>query len=149
MQDFILAGQPIRYTLESHWYNLTKRNSGEGEFYCYGESSYYDVLELYLGSKIINLNLFELNYFNLLIISIIIYLFSKLLPVRLKSTTSESLGFFIISLIATLTWFLLTKSHALCHPHFQPMLFLYSTFPLIIIFYGRLLNDYLDYYFQK
>jgi hypothetical protein len=149
LQDFILAGQSIRYTLESHWYNLTKRNDGEGEFYCYGDSSYYDVLEMYLGSNIINLNLFELSYFNLTIISIIIYLFSKLLPVRLKPTTSESLGFFMISLIATLTWFLLTKSHALCHPHFQPMLFLYSTFPLIIIFYGRLFNDYLDYFFQK
>ena len=98
---------------------------------------------------IINLKIFELNYFNLTIISFIVYLISKILPIKLQSTTFESLGLFTISLTATLVWFIMTKSHALCHPHFQPMLFLYSTFPLIIIFYGRLINDYLNYYFKN
>ena len=148
-QDFYLVGQPIRYTLESHWYNLTKRNDAEGLFYCYGDSSYLDVLEMYLGSNIINLKLFELNYFYLTIISIVIYCISKILPIKLRSETFESFGLFLVSLIATLVWFLMTRSHALCHPHFQPMLFLYSTFPLIIIFYGRLLTDFVNYYFKN
>mgnify|MGYP001158127753 CR=1 FL=1 len=148
-QNYYLVGQSFQSTLESHWYNLTKRNDAEGIFYCYGDSSYFDVLEMYLGSNIINLKLFELNYFNLTVISILVYLFSKILPIKLQPTTFEPLWLFTISLTATLVWFLMTKSHALCHPHFQPMLFLYSTFPLIIIFYGRLLNDYLNYYFKN
>ena len=139
-QNYFFLNQSLSYTLESHWYHLTKRESGIGIWNCFGDGTSLDALNMYINSKIINLQIFELNYLYLTIISsgiLIISTFAK----KISQSTKETFYIYLISLFLTLTWFVITKSHSLCHPHFQPMLYLYSTFPLIVIFYGRLIRD--------
>ena len=139
-QNYFFLNQSLSYTLESHWYHLTKRESGIGIWNCFGDGTSLDALNMYINSKIINLQIFELNYLYLTIISsgiLIISTFAK----KISQSTKETFYIYLISLFLTLVWFVITKSHSLCHPHFQPMLYLYSTFPLIVIFYGRLIRD--------
>ena len=149
LQNYFFLGQSFRYTLESHWYNLTKRADGEGVFYCYGEGSVLDVVDMYMGSKIINLKLFDLNYLNLTIVSFVVFLIIKFGFNNKLSRNNEVFYLYLVSLFFTITWFVITKSHALCHPHFQPMLFLYSTFPIITMYYGRIIQDVYSVYFKK
>ena len=140
LQNYFFLNQPLSYTLESHWYHLTKRESGVGIWNCFGDGTYFDAFNMYINSKIINLQIFELNYLYLTIISLGILIISTLVN-KVSKSTKETFYIYLISLFSTITWFMITKSHSLCHPHFQPMLYLYSTFPLIVIFYGRLIRD--------
>ena len=140
LQNYFFLNQSLSYTLESHWYHLTKRESGVGIWNCFGDGSYFDAFNMYINSKIINLQIFELNYLYLTIISLGILIISTLVN-KVSKSTKETFYIYLISLFSTITWFMITKSHSLCHPHFQPMLYLYSTFPLIVIFYGRLIRD--------
>ena len=68
---------------------------------------------------------------------------------KIPPTSNELLILYLASLSLTILWFIITKSHALCHPHFQPMLFLYSSFPLITIYFGRIIRDTFDFYIKK
>ena len=140
LQNYFFLNQSLSYTLESHWYHLTKRESGVGIWNCFGDGTYIDALNMYINSKIINLQIFELNYLYLTIISLVIFIISTLFN-KVSQSTKETFYIYLISLFLTIFWFMITKSHSLCHPHFQPMLYLYSTFPLIVIFYGRLIRD--------
>tara|TARA_Y100000816_G_scaffold263735_1_gene222331 strand:- start:2300 stop:3610 length:1311 start_codon:yes stop_codon:yes gene_type:complete len=140
LQNYFFLNQSLSYTLESHWYHLTKRESGVGIWNCFGDGTYFDAFNMYINSKIINLQIFELNYLYLTIISLGILIISTLVN-KVSKSTKETFYIYLISLFSTITWFMITKSHSLCHPHFQPMLYLYSTFPLIVIFYGRLIRD--------
>ena len=149
LQNYFFLGQSFGSTMQSHWYNLTKREDGTGVFSCFGESSYFDVVEMYLTSNIINLKIFELNYLNLTLISLIIYFAVKIFLKKIPPTSNELLILYLASLSLTILWFIITKSHALCHPHFQPMLFLYSSFPLITIYFGRIIRDTFDFYIKK
>ncbi len=149
LQNYFFLGQSFVSTMQSHWYNLTKREDGTGVFSCFGESSYFDVVEMYLGSNIINLKIFELNYLNLTLISLIIYFAVKIFLKKIPPTSNELLILYLASLSLTILWFIITKSHALCHPHFQPMLFLYSSFPLITIYFGRIIRDIFDIYIKN
>ena len=140
LQNYFFLNQSLSYTLESHWYHLTKRESGVGIWNCFGDGTYIDAFNMYINSKIINLQIFELNYLYLTIISLGIFIISTLFN-KVSQSTKETFYIYLISLFLTIFWFMITKSHSLCHPHFQPMLYLYSTFPLIVIFYGRLIRD--------
>jgi hypothetical protein len=96
---------------------------------------------MYVNSKILNLQIFELTYFNLTLITVVFVLTMKYPLKRYIKISEEAFYLYLGALFLTMLWFTITKSHALCHPHFQPMLFLYSTFPLISLFYGRLVRS--------
>ena len=141
LQNYYFLNQSFSNTLQSHWYNLTKRSDGAGVFNCFGEGSFNDVLNMYVNSKILNLQIFELTYFNLTLITLVFVLTMKYPLKRYIKISEEAFYLYLGALFLTMLWFTITKSHALCHPHFQPMLFLYSTFPLISLFYGRLVRS--------